>query len=346
MRKKRIAICSVQIPFVKGGAENLVVALHNELIKRDFEVTNINIPFKWYPVSRILTECMIWRLIDISEVDGQKMDMVIATKFPSTVVKHVNKKIWLIHQLRQAYDLYGSEYSYFDNSDEHNRIRQLIKNIDTKTINEAKEIYTISHNVTNRLKKYNDIDSIPVYPPPNHPERFYCDQFENYILYVGRLEKNKRVSVLIESFKYVKSKMKCFIVGAGSQESNLKNKVIEYGIEDKIELLGYLSDEEVIKLYSNALAVFYSPIDEDYGFTTLEAFLSKKPIITTADAGGVLEFVIDEENGFVTDADPVQIAAKIDRISYDKEKCKELGLNGFEIARKITWDYVIDRLIN
>ncbi len=101
----------------------------------------------------------------------------------------------------------------------------------------------------------------------------------------------------------------------------------------------------MIKLYANALGVFYAPIDEDYGFATIEAFLSKKPIITTNDAGGVLEFVIDEENGFITEANPVNIADKIDMIRENKAKCKELGMNGYEIARKITWDYVIDRII-
>ena len=345
MRKKKIAICSVQIPFVKGGAENLIESFQNELSKRNFEVTNINIPFKWYPVSRIITECMIWRLIDISEVNGWKVDMVISTKFPSTIVKHDNKRIWLIHQLRQAYDMYGTEYSFFDNSEEQNRIRKLIIKIDTKTINEAKEIFTISKTVTNRLKKYNDIDSIHIYPPPKNHERFYCDQYENYILYVGRLESIKRVRLLLESFRFVKSDTQCIIVGNGDEKDNCQKYINNHGLRNKVKLLGFLSDDEVIKLYANALGVFYAPIDEDYGFATIEAFLSKKPIITTNDAGGVLEFVIDEENGFITEANPVNIADKIDMIRENKAKCKELGMNGYEIARKITWDYVIDRII-
>ncbi len=143
MNVKRVAICSVQIPFVKGGAEILVESLHKELSKRGFKIEVINIPFKWYPVPRIITECMIWRLIDLSEVDGKKIDMVIATKFPSTAVKHNDKRIWLIHQLRQAYDLYGTEYSFFEHTEQHNQVRELIKNIDNITIREAKRLFTI-----------------------------------------------------------------------------------------------------------------------------------------------------------------------------------------------------------
>lgn len=345
MRKKRVAVCSVQIPFVKGGAENLVDSFCHELTKRDFEVTNINIPFKWYPVSRIITECMIWRLIDISEVDGRKIDLVIPTKFPATIVKHNNKRLWLIHQLRQAYDLYGTKYSFFDNSKQHRHVRDLLIDIDTKTIREAKSVFTISQNVANRLKTYNDIDSTPVYPPPKNPERFYCDQYDDYVLYVGRLESNKRVELLIETFKHVQSETKCIIAGNGRLKQELEQYTNMLQVENKIRFLGYISEDEKVKLFANALAVFYAPIDEDYGLTTLEAFLSRKPVITTKDSGGVLEFVINEENGYVTDADPIRLAGAIDHISGKKEKCRKLGSNGYDIAKEITWDYVIDRII-
>ena len=56
---------------------------------------------------------LAWRLLDLSEVDGQRIDLVIATRFPSYLVKHPNKVVWLVHQLRQAYDLHGTRYSDF-----------------------------------------------------------------------------------------------------------------------------------------------------------------------------------------------------------------------------------------
>ena len=196
-----------------------------------------------------------------------------------------------------------------------------------------------------RLKKFNDIDSDPLYPPPRNPERFYCDNYENFILYVGRLEPIKRISLLIETFRYIKTKVKCYIVGTGSQETELARKISEYNLYNKIQLLGFQHDDEIYKLYANALAVFYAPLDEDYGFVTLEAFLSKKPIITTIDSGGVLEFVKNNENGFILNLDPKNIAEKIDWMYSNNAKCYELGSTGYEFARKITWDNIIEKLI-
>ncbi len=346
MNAKKIAICSVQIPFTRGGAEILIDSLHKELLKRNFNVDVINIPFKWYPVSRIITECLVWRLMDLSEVDGKRIDIVIGTKFPSTVIKHTNKRIWLIHQLRQAYDLFGTEFSFFDHTEDHNNIRDMINEIDNITIREAKKVFTISQNVSRRLKKYNNIDSVPLYPPPRHYERFYNEDYHNYILYIGRLDPNKRVELLVEAFQYVKSNVKCRIVGTGSEKDRLSAIIDKHRLHDRVKLMGYLSDDKVFQLYANALAVFYAPFDEDYGFATLEAFLSKKPVITTSDSGGVLEFVIDEENGFVVNKNPESIAEKFDDIFNNKTVCKKLGSCGYEIAKKITWDKIIEHLID
>ena len=50
----KIAVCSVQVPFVKGGAEYLCDNLYSELIKRHYEVEYIKIPFKWYPLQELI----------------------------------------------------------------------------------------------------------------------------------------------------------------------------------------------------------------------------------------------------------------------------------------------------
>ena len=59
-----------------------------------------------------------------------------------------------------------------------------------------------------------------------------------------------------------------------------------------------MPDERLIELYANALAVVYAPIDEDYGYVTLQAFLAGKPVITSSDSGGVLEWVEDGVTGW------------------------------------------------
>jgi glycosyltransferase involved in cell wall biosynthesis len=101
----------------------------------------------------------------------------------------------------------------------------------------------------------------------------------------------------------------------------------------------------VIRYYANALAVFYAPYDEDYGYATIEAFLSKRPVITTIDSGGVLEFVRHKENGFLTNNDPMEIAEWIDWLHENRDRCADLGSHGYELVKDIAWDNIIERLM-
>ena len=336
---------------MQGGNEKMVAALRRELVKRGKNVDVVNIPFQWYPPQRLIDECMIWRLLDISESDGERIDMVIATKFPSTVVKHPDKRIWLVHQYRPVYDLYGTEFGdafreELAFSDENKKIKELITNIDNVTLSEARRIFTISNNVSLRLKKFNNIDSPPLYPPPDNRERFHTESYGDYILSVCRLDAKKRIPLLIEAFKYVKTAAKCIVVGSGKERESLERQVISMGVGNKIKFMGFLSDADVLSLYANAFAVFYAPYDEDYGFSTVEALLSSKPILTTQDAGGVLEFVNHGENGIVCSTETQDIADKIDWLYTHKQECSKMGSLGFEFVRGLTWDRVIERLVD
>ena len=81
--KKKIAILHAQVPFVTGGAELMVNSLKANLISRGFEAEIIALPFKWYPENSLYDNMLAWRLLDLSESNGQKIDLVIGTKFPS-----------------------------------------------------------------------------------------------------------------------------------------------------------------------------------------------------------------------------------------------------------------------
>ena len=78
---------------------------------------------------------------------------------------------------------------------------------------------------------------------------------------------------------------------------------------------------------------------------TLEAFLARKPVVTTTDAGGPLEFVEDGVTGAVVDPTPEALGAAIARLAPNRTNAQSLGDAGFERARAITWDGVVDRLM-
>ncbi len=114
----RIAVCRPQVPFVYGGAELTADRLVEELRARGHETETIAIPFKWYPGTRVLDQAFLWRLLDLTEADGQPIDRVIATKFPAYCVRHPNKVAWVLHQFRQAYDYDRTELGQFSESPE------------------------------------------------------------------------------------------------------------------------------------------------------------------------------------------------------------------------------------
>lgn len=345
MGKKKICVLHAQVPFVRGGAELLVETLTEELRKRDFDAELVALPFKWYPNSSLLDSALAWQTVDLTESNGQKIDLVIATKFPTYCVRHPNKMLWLMHQFREAYDLCGNqEYSGLDTIPGGAQTKRRIQHIDNTMIPECRAVYSISRNVTNRLKKFNGIDSVPLYHPPKHVGKYRFGEYGDYIFSVGRLDPKKRVDLLIKALTYCDSGVQAYIGGRGPEMENLKKLAAALGVGDRVKFLGYVSDEDLLKLYAGAFAVYFAPLDEDYGYITLEALLSGKPVVTCVDSGGVLEFVGQEKGGLVSEASPEGIGENIDRLYRDKKKCGELGDLGYRKVKDISWDEVIDRL--
>lgn len=345
----KIAIATVQVPFIKGGAEILVNMLCDELKKRGHSAEVVTIPFKWYPAETLVKEMMIGRMIDLTEVNGEKIDLVIAMKFPAYYVKHDNKVIWLMHQHRQAYDLWNTEYGDLHNFDNGESIRELIIRSDKECFAKSKAVYTIAKNTSKRLKKYCDIDSETLYHPPINYEKLHCNEYGDYVFYASRIDAIKRQRLLVEAMAYTKTDVKAIIAGSGAEnELDYINDIIKKKkLESKVKMAGFISEEEKINYYANCLGVYFGAYDEDYGYITLESFFSKKPIIVHKDAGGPLEFVNDNENGYVIEDNPEAIAEKLDEWYVDRNKAKEQGENGYIQLKKknINWDYVISRLL-
>ncbi len=342
----RVLVCTAQTPFIRGGSEILADSLAHELSKRGWVVDVIRIPFRWNPKEEILKSYMMWRLIDLTEADGQPIDLVIATRFPSFAACHPNKVTWLVQQFRQAYDLFGTPNSHFTDSPEDTRLRQLIRQADIHTLTEAKRLFAISKNVAKRLYQYNGLQAIPLYPPPQHEGKYRNDGYGDYVLSVSRLNRFKRVNLIIEAMAYVHPRMRLFIASEGPERENLQKLAHRRGVSDRVKFLGYVDDDQLLELYANCFAVFYGPLDEDYGLATVEAFKSQKPVLTASDSGGVLEFVEDEVNGYVVSPDqPRQLAERLDQLYQTPTLCQQLGIAGFEQVRPITWESTLSHLL-
>ena len=342
---KTVLIAAAQAPFITGGAEILVSELRAQLERRSFRVDVAAVPFKWYPVSEIVRQALAWRMLDVTESNGVPVDLLIVTKFPTYLARHPRKVAWLFHQHREAYDLFGTPFCSFTDSPEDARVRETIHAMDTSALAECRQVYTISRNVADRLRRYNGLHGEPLYPPPHHLGRYRCDAFDGFLFYAGRLDRLKRLELALDAMRRVKSGARLKIAGQGPLEPELRKRIEGLGLRDRVELLGHVSSEELLDLYARCRAALYAPLNEDYGYVTVEAFLSRKPVVTTTDSGGPLEFVTAGETGVVAPPDPDALAAAIDDLwQWPESRLRAMGEAGRQRVAGITWDGVIDRL--
>ncbi len=346
MTVRTVLVCEAQVPFVHGGAEVHVRQLVRELRTRGYLAELVSVPFKWYPKEEILPHAAAWRLLDLSEANGQPVDLLIASKFPTYFARHPNKVAWLIHQYRAAYELCGTEYSDFAHTELDLGLREQLIRLDTASLAECRRLFANARNTAGRLAKYNGLAAEPLYHPPQLAGRLGPGPYGDYVLSVGRIESVKRVELIIRAMARVDPGTRLVIAGDGTQRANAERAAETAGVADRVTFLGSVGDEDLLGLYGGALAVVYPPFDEDFGYVTLEAFLARKPVVTCTDSGGPNEFVVDGVNGFVCPPNPEALAAAINRLAADRRLAAALGDAGHEIASAITWDGVIEKLVS
>jgi glycosyltransferase involved in cell wall biosynthesis len=76
-----------------------------------------------------------------------------------------------------------------------------------------------------------------------------------------------------------------------------------------------------------------------------EAFRAAKPVVTTSDAGGPLEVVVEGRNGRVVEPDPRSVAAALRELLTDEATARSLGTAGQKAAAAVTWDNAIEKLV-
>jgi glycosyltransferase involved in cell wall biosynthesis len=333
------------VPFVHGGAELHVRGLVAELTRRGYRAERVSVPFKWYPKDELLTHAAAWRMIDLSESNGERIDTVIATKFPTYFVRHPNKVTWLFHQYRAIYDLCGTPYSEFDHTEGDVALRDRLIALDNDVLGESTRLFANARNTAARLARYNGLVAEPLYHPPPLAGKLTFGPAGDYVLSVGRLEANKRVDLIIRALARVDGRVRLVVVGEGPLRRQLEETAAATGVAGRVTFTGGVDEQQLVDLYAGALAIAFPPFDEDYGYVTLEAFLARKPVVTTTDAGGPLEFVEDTVTGLVVDPTAEALGGAIARLAADARLARSLGDAGYERARTITWDGVVDKLM-
>jgi glycosyltransferase involved in cell wall biosynthesis len=348
----RIGVLHPQTSFVRGGAEIHTEALVRALKDAGHEAEMITIAGKWYPATELAHQMAVWRSFDCSESNGTKIDAVIALKFPAYLAPHERKIVWLIHQHRSAYELWDHpDFGDLSKQEDGPQVRDLIWQADRVALGEAKRIFTNSKNVKDRLWNSLRIPAEVLYHPSPVTDALLAMEPRGYgdeIFFPSRLELLKRQSLAVDAMQFVQTDVKLVLAGKGPDERALRDRIQRLGLQEKVRIEIFPPDERLFELYLGALGVCYPAYDEDYGYVTLEAFAAERPVVTTTDAGGPLEFVTDGETGLVTEPDARSLADAFDRLYRDRDAAARMGRAGNAMVRDVVprWPDVVARLLD
>ena len=280
--------------------------------------------------------------LNFYELELSKYDGVISTKAPSYIINHPNHVCYLVHTMRVFYDMFDKEFPHPNKSLLEQR--RFIQNLDVKALSSGrtKKIFSIGNEVSRRLKKFNSLESEVMHPALLN-DNFISGKYGDYLFIPGRLHRWKRIDLLIEAVRLTVTPVRLLIAGTGEDEFYFKKLAAG---NKKVEFLGKVGDDELVRLYSGAFAVPFVPLNEDYGYVTLEAFKSKKPVITCTDSGEPAYFVRNGESGFVCKPNPVELSKKIDFLYKNKETAKKMGDRGFSGIAGINWENIAAKLLS
>jgi glycosyltransferase involved in cell wall biosynthesis len=286
--------------------------------------------------------------LDLTETCGVRIDRLIGLKFPAYLIPHPNKVLWILHQHRTAYELWDHPTAgdLIDCPDGP-VVREAIRQADRELILEAKAVYALSQNVSGRLRRYSGIASEPLYHPPANALLFYTSASADYLFFPSPINPANRQYLAIQAIALCRERVRIRFAGEPGSLAQQAKSVNKHKFGDRVEWLGVLSEDQKRHLYANCIGVIFPPFDEDYGYVTLEAMLSSKPVITCSDSGGPLEFVVDRQTGLVADPTPESLGQAMDTLWADRRCAAAMGEAGrarYEDL-KISWERVVKKLL-
>lgn len=344
----RVVIASTSIPHIDGGGRLIVRWTAEAMRAAGHEVEEFYLPFP--PGVRPSLSALVGLRAMPFSGSG---DRLIAIRWPSHVIRHENKATWFIHHFRELFDLWDTPYRAVPANAEGIAYRETMRRIDDKGLRESRDVFTNSLIVRDRVRRFNGLDPEPLFPPIGGDiSRFHTDGYGDFIFYPSRISPIKRQFLGVEAMRFTSTPVRLVIAGkpeSPALETALRDYVREHSLEGKVELrFGWLDESEKVDLLARCLALAYLPLSEDsYGYPSLEASHSAKPIVTLSDAGGALEFVRHGREGLVAEPNPRDLARAFDRLYDDRNAAERMGEQSFarRAELKIEWPHVIARLL-
>ena len=318
-----------------GGAQRHYDGLRDGLLEIGCRAELISGPADEPSFETILKNYEYFQSLDLSN-----FDVVISSKAPTYAVNHPRHVVFHMHTTRVFYDMFTTRFP--NPSPEEYLQRARLFNLDFQALSKARAIFCTGHETANRLYRWLGLKSEVLYVPLCIKELRH-GEIGDYFFLPGRLHPWKRVDLVIDAVRQSALPLRLIIAGTGEAEPDLR---LRAGKDSRIEFVGRVNDEKLLKLYAGALAVPFVPIREDYGLVTLEAFASGKPVITCRDSGEPARFVRNGETGLICDPNPDSLREAMEWLFTNRDSARKMGQKGAALAAAISWPKVVSRLVD
>jgi glycosyltransferase involved in cell wall biosynthesis len=343
----RVAVVSSHPPFTEGGHLVIARTLVDQLRHVGHEADLVLTPQNRF--GRQGAAYLANWLTDVGESDGRRIDQVISLRYPSYAVRHPRHVCWLNHTMREYYDLWPT---FSAGLSRPNRVkegmrRRLVHAADRYFLSAPRttRLLVQSHTVRERLRNAIKIEGEVVYPPaPVRPYR--CDGYGSYFLFVSRLTPHKRLDLVIRALaEPAAAGIRVVVIGDGESRDDLRQLANSLGVLARVSFLGSVDEETLVAHYARCRAVVFTPLQEDYGFVTAEAFASSKAVITCRDSGGPAELVDPDVNGIIGKCTPSALALSLRRLADDDALAARMGAEAARKGATLTWPATLARLL-
>jgi len=343
----RIGLVLSHPPFARGGHLVMTESLLHALRAHGHEAEIIFTPQNRH--GRQAAAYLATWLTDVGESNGLKIDQVISLRFPAYAVRHEQHVCWLMHTMREYYDLWPQVCAGLGRKGKLKEgvRRRLIHAADRHLLAppRVKRLFALSATVQDRLQTTLGIAS-EVLHPPLQPRGYRCDGYGDEFFVVSRLTPLKRIDLVLRALVEPAAQgLRVAIAGDGEQLQELRSLAKWLEVDDRVRFVGRIDEEGLIAHYAQCRAVVFTPVREDYGFVAAEAFASGKPVVTCLDSGGPTEVVTNDLNGLVVEPRPPAIAAAMRRLADDRGLAERLGQAGRAFEASMTWDRVVEKLV-
>ena len=213
--------------------------------------------------------------------------------------------------------------------------------------NEVSQVFHLPPDKIRIIPNGVDLDKFRGYERDNDFRRNYAADNEKIVFFVGRLVNEKGAHILLDAMPRILayfSEVKLVITGKGPQMDFLRDKAASMGIKDKVYFTGYISDDNLSRLYMCVDVAVFPSLYEPFGIVVLESMVAGVPVVVS-DVGGIGEIVEHGIDGMKAyPGNPGSLADSILEILHNPVKAEDMKARALEkLRRQYDWSQISEQ---